>query len=362
MGNHSSTMVQFEARVPDYDAPPPEDNKFHWGCQNGHKGAVEHWLMEGADINLMIQGSTPLLRCAGGYTDAPAIMEYLLEEGAKKDLMRPTEDAAAYTALHLAALLGHQGVARVLIEHGADVNALDTEGKTPLWMNGKYSEHFSTIVADRQNEILQGKAVIKELLLAAGALLDISEPNAPKAVAPDQEAVDEEVKKVQEAIDAAKARIEGLEDGAEKEQQLADMVQLEDQLASLTASDPSTEALQAAPEAVAPDPEATFAVEVVTVQAAEEAPDHDEQAAVSEEVPKSPQAPQTPVQVVETSNSMTPMDRVARLEGAMGNELGDGGVLSRLNGMETELLGAPSPGPIPGRLTLLEESMGLPTE
>jgi ankyrin repeat protein len=40
--------------------------------------------------------------------------------------MRPTDDAAAYTALHLAALLGHQGVARVLIEHGADVNALDT--------------------------------------------------------------------------------------------------------------------------------------------------------------------------------------------------------------------------------------------
>jgi hypothetical protein len=82
--------------------------------------------------------------------------------------------------------------------------------------------------------------------------------------------------------------------------------------------------------------------------------------AISAELPKTPQTPQT--QVVQSSNSMTPMDRVARLEGAMGNELGDGGVLARLNGMEAELLGSPSPGPIPDRLALLEEAMGLPTE
>jgi cytohesin len=54
----------------------------------------------------------------------------LLKE--KPDLIRAKDSIEGRTALHFAALNGHLGLARMLIEHGADVQAEDKEKMTPL--------------------------------------------------------------------------------------------------------------------------------------------------------------------------------------------------------------------------------------
>lgn len=51
----------------------------------------------------------------------------LLERGSVID----ARDVAEWTPLHLAAFHGRAGVAQLLLEHGADVNASTKLGKTP---------------------------------------------------------------------------------------------------------------------------------------------------------------------------------------------------------------------------------------
>ena len=50
-------MVTWSGKKEENDPDEPEmtraDVKFQWGCQNGNIGAVEHWLEQGADVNLM---------------------------------------------------------------------------------------------------------------------------------------------------------------------------------------------------------------------------------------------------------------------------------------------------------------------
>lgn len=64
--------------------------------------------------------------------------------------------AGGSTALHHAAMMGHDALVRELLAQGADVDAADEEGWTPL--------HFSTIHADEP-----GPAAAVQALLAAGA-------------------------------------------------------------------------------------------------------------------------------------------------------------------------------------------------
>jgi len=186
-------MVTWSGKKEENDPDEPEmtraDVKFQWGCQNGNIGAVEHWLEQGADVNLMAKSSTPLLRCAGSYQDKPEILEYILDRGADTDIMIPTKNHPHHTALHLAALLGHCGIVKVLIENGADVNAVNADGVTPLAMNELYEQQFGITVERRQKEIIAGKRTIQEDLTAAGAVMNVAdlEKKADEApAAPDE--------------------------------------------------------------------------------------------------------------------------------------------------------------------------------
>ena len=99
-------------------------------------------------------GPPPLMMAAmSGDADS---VEQLLANGADVDGCAPGTN---WTALHAAAGDGRTAIARVLLEHGADVNRQSDNGNTPLHLAVLW-EHYATA----------------ELLLASGA--DVTITNA----------------------------------------------------------------------------------------------------------------------------------------------------------------------------------------
>jgi ankyrin repeat protein len=108
-------------------------------------------LDHGADVNGCDpdKGYTPLHRTGFADADHPECAKVLFEHGAEVDVRTVRE---GMTPLHYAAERKKPGVAKVLIDAGADVNAADNKGKTPL----------SFAARNNHPELI-------ELLLAAGA-------------------------------------------------------------------------------------------------------------------------------------------------------------------------------------------------
>jgi ankyrin repeat protein len=92
--------------------------------------------------------STPLHQAAEGG-DAQALAHAIDEQG-YTDLAATDNDH--YTALHLAAGMGHEEVVRALLDRGAPISAVDENGEQPLHL----ASHL-------------GHTAIVELLLASGA-------------------------------------------------------------------------------------------------------------------------------------------------------------------------------------------------
>ena len=75
------------------------------------------------------------------------IVKFLLEECSGIDVNVTTDDSL-HTPLHVAYLCGHTNIAKYLIQHGADMYAVDSDGYTPYeYMDGdpnciKISEHL----------------------------------------------------------------------------------------------------------------------------------------------------------------------------------------------------------------------------
>jgi len=115
-----------------------------------HTEVMQILIRHGADVNASdVHGRTPLyfaVTLAG-----KASVKLLLESGAKVDVR---DVARKMTPLHLASAFGKEEIAQLLIAHGADVNAKDGEGKTPI----QYAKDCS--------------AKIVELLKAKGAKED----------------------------------------------------------------------------------------------------------------------------------------------------------------------------------------------
>ena len=110
-------LIEVGARVNaenDYGATPL------WvACANRHTGIATRLLAAGADSNLGLRsGETLLMRCA--QTGDPLAVQALLKHGAD---VRTTEPARGQTALMWAVANRHSEVARVLLKHGALVNA-----------------------------------------------------------------------------------------------------------------------------------------------------------------------------------------------------------------------------------------------
>jgi ankyrin repeat protein len=96
----------------------------------GHRETVEALLGAGADVNAASRESmkvTPLHSAAAARQTA--IARLLIAHGAK---VNAAQAESGFTPLHEAAANGDLEFARLLLEHGAEINAKMKDGKTPL--------------------------------------------------------------------------------------------------------------------------------------------------------------------------------------------------------------------------------------
>ncbi len=99
----------------------------HAAIEAGDETAVRRSILAGVDVNARWkQGrivTTPLHSAA--FADAPTVVRLLLDAGATVEPKK-----CGQSPLHVARSVA---VAKLLLDAGADLEACDTEGRTPLW-------------------------------------------------------------------------------------------------------------------------------------------------------------------------------------------------------------------------------------
>jgi hypothetical protein len=125
-------------------------------CSNGNAAAAAYWLAKGADVNTPdigfegIPGKTPLMLCA--HLPAAELVELLLELGADPNAV----DHAGQPVIHHAT---DARIANLLVAHGADVNMKDKEGLTAL----QYRVKNNYIMDDELKAVLEGNGSAAKL-------------------------------------------------------------------------------------------------------------------------------------------------------------------------------------------------------
>lgn len=103
----------------------------HLAIDIAHEGLIRLLLQNGADAETANNdGWRPLATAAW---DAPSLLlcaEILLEHGANVDSIN---EQNGQSALHICALQGYFDMAKKLLDHGAQVDLADVDGKTPLY-------------------------------------------------------------------------------------------------------------------------------------------------------------------------------------------------------------------------------------
>lgn len=137
MQTHRETLVAFVCSTLEND-PSLIEHRFagktvlHYAAGAGRLDAVTLLLQLGMDPNTLDHGGhTPLYSVANecATTAGPTIVRALVQAGV--DVNRH-EGVTQATALHMAARRGHLEIARTLLDAGADSEAKDRKGETPL--------------------------------------------------------------------------------------------------------------------------------------------------------------------------------------------------------------------------------------
>jgi ankyrin repeat protein len=119
-----------------------------WACKGEHAGVVKYLIESGAEVNAADKDFTTALHVAAarGQSD---VVEMLIDAGAGLD----PPDYLKQTPLHYAAREGHVRVAEILVSRGADLEFRNAYERTPLLLVARES----------------GSAPIARTLLDAGA-------------------------------------------------------------------------------------------------------------------------------------------------------------------------------------------------
>jgi cytochrome c len=125
------------------DEPNPgkwSGTPLYWSLFNCKYEAAELLLTKGANVNLTDSfGSAPLYIAVSCEDVDLSLLEHLIQKGADINY-RNTSDG--WTSLHHAISSGSDDVARLLIEKGANINALTDDGTTPLILAVKTDSVF----------------------------------------------------------------------------------------------------------------------------------------------------------------------------------------------------------------------------
>ncbi|CAM9998061.1 unnamed protein product [Scytosiphon promiscuus] len=106
-----------------------------YAARIGHSEILKLFIYSGADINSCVpQSGRTALDIAAGKDNVKAV-DVLLDAGANIE----ARDVEGYTPLHTAALHAYSESARSLLEHGADVNALTLSGSSTLFIAAQYA-------------------------------------------------------------------------------------------------------------------------------------------------------------------------------------------------------------------------------
>ena len=154
--------------VADEDGNQP----LHLACNRGHTNTGSLLLSHGADVRAVDHvGQTPLHMAAGGEKDCPKLCEILLKHAAKIDVA----DEDGNQPLHLACNRGHTNTGSLLLSRGADVRAVDHVGHTALLLFSKHITGSQIIRVDTQGNYAlhiasrDGMSTAVQLLVDLGA-------------------------------------------------------------------------------------------------------------------------------------------------------------------------------------------------
>ncbi|CAH0549306.1 unnamed protein product [Brassicogethes aeneus] len=140
--NHTETAEFLINHGADVNLRGSKDNRtaLHVAGLTGNVEMANVLVSNGADINAQdINGYSPLIFAVDN--NHTKITEYLINHGADVNL-RGSKDNR--TALHVAGLTGNVEMANVLVSNGADINAQDINGYSPL-MFAVYKNHTETV-------------------------------------------------------------------------------------------------------------------------------------------------------------------------------------------------------------------------
>ena len=127
-GDRATVLALIEKRVNVNTPEPDGTTALHWAAHNGDVDLVQRLIRAGANVKAMNDfGATPMSEAA--VLADPALLGALLEAGANVE----SPNADGQTALMVVARTSRVDAARLLLTHGADVNAVEKwRGQTAL--------------------------------------------------------------------------------------------------------------------------------------------------------------------------------------------------------------------------------------
>jgi ankyrin repeat protein len=166
------------------NSPDLVNQQLFTAAENGYVSAAEFLIAHGADVSL------PGPMVAAARKGNEAMVQLLFSHGAAVDSRDDSRDNSSSTPLFFAVQNGFMTVCRTLVAHGADVNAKNKNGSTPLQIaldhgNLPAAEFLISNKAQPSPDLMNGELLMAaqngqvskaEFLLAHGADVNLRSP------------------------------------------------------------------------------------------------------------------------------------------------------------------------------------------